>query len=72
MNNTIINAKSGHDRILLIGQSQDIDGTTIQKFSISGNSWSNTADELTSLLLYPDTDSFGIGSQISLYRRISS
>lgn len=68
---TIIYAKSGYLRTMISKQSWSIIGTTVTDIVITGNSWNNTTDNITSLVIYADqTNGLGIGTVIELYRKI--
>ncbi len=66
-------AKSGHIRTLINNWVQGISGTTITGVRILGESWTNTGDEITSLVIYSDqTDGIGIGTEIILYKKVNT
>ncbi|KKM18202.1 hypothetical protein LCGC14_1668080, partial [marine sediment metagenome] len=45
--------------------------TTIDKIASYAESWTNTADEITSLVVFADnTDGIGIGSRIILLKKV--
>lgn len=67
----LINAKSGFVRTCLTSNGREIDGTTVARLYVVGQSWNNTADELTSMTI-SNAENLGVGSSISLYRRISA
>ena len=65
-----IQAKSGYVRSAIGEDATRIVGTSIYAINLSGYSWNNTADEITSLVVLADqTGGLGIGSQITLYAR---
>ena len=69
MSDTLIYAKSGYERTILALIVSAVNGTTVDTTQIQGNSWNNTADEITSLLVYSTgVDGLGIGTHIELYR----
>jgi hypothetical protein len=69
----LLHAKSGYVRTALISENVSVTGTTITQVKAKGYSWNNTADEITSISLSPSsTGSFGVGSNFSLYRRITA
>ena len=70
--NMLIHAKSGFVRTALVGQRNNITGTTIDYCRAAGGSWNNTVDEITSMSIIASANTFKIGTSISLYRRITS
>lgn len=65
-----IQAKSGYVRTAIAELNENITGTTIDAIKLRGQSWNNTADEITSLVILADqTGGLGIGSQITLWAR---
>lgn len=65
----LIYAKSGYERTVLVKSSYDITGTTVNNAILYGTSWNNTADEITSLVVYgDDTSALGVGTHIELWR----
>ena len=69
--NTILCAKSGYVRTAINNQSYRITGTTVYTREITGQVWSNTADEITSLVITASqTDGLGAGTYICLYKRL--
>jgi hypothetical protein len=66
----LINAKSGKVRTILTKFLRSINGLTIEGASLAGQSWNNTADNITSLVvLAGETNGIGIGSHILLFKR---
>ena len=64
-------AKSGYVRTLINFAVDDVVGTTIDKIASYAESWTNTADEITSLVVFADnTDGIGIGSRIILLKKV--
>ena len=69
----ILYAKSGYIRTALNEHSTSVAGTTVTYIQTFGSSWNNTADEITSLTVVSNqTGGLGIGSVISLYRKVSA
>ena len=69
----IIYAKSGYVRTALNKHSTSIAGTTVTYIHMFGSSWNNSGDEITSLnVVSNQTGGLGIGSVISLYRKVSA
>ena len=69
----IIHAKSGYVRTIIGHREVTINGTTVTEVGAWGQSWNNTADEVTSITIFGSVaDAISTGSTISLYRRISS
>jgi len=66
----LIFAKSGYVRTVLTKDSSGITGTTVTRIGLTGGSWNNTADNITSLVVLADqTNGLGIGSHILLFAR---
>jgi hypothetical protein len=68
----IIYAKSGYVRTcILSGMSINAaGGTTIEEIRSMGQSWNNTADNVTSFTIVGvSANEFGVGTQIELYRK---
>jgi len=62
-------AKSGFVRTLIQRNANSIATTTVTDIYLIGQSWNNTADEITSLVILADqTNGIGVGSQIDLYK----
>jgi len=71
--NVLICAKSGENRTLLIDNIREVSGTTVTSLLTWGWVWNNSADEITSLVIVASqAGGLGVGSHISLYRRISA
>jgi len=71
--NLVLHAKSGYVRTCLINIGRSITGTAVTDMIVTGSSWNNTADEITSLIIQSlNANGLGIGSSISLYRRITA
>jgi hypothetical protein len=69
-NNTIIQAKSGYVRTAITEYASRINGTTIDSVALFGQSWNNTTDEITSLVIAASqSGGLGSGTQITLYQR---
>jgi hypothetical protein len=65
----LIYAKSGYVRTILNSINCDVNGTTIGYLLQYGQSWNNTADNLTSLVILADqANGLGIGTEITLER----
>jgi len=66
----LLHAKSGYVRTFLSFMGEEIRGTTIQNVQSFGQSWNNTADNITSLVfLASEANGIGIGSRIIVLRR---
>jgi hypothetical protein len=66
---TIIYAKSGYIRTELTQLMKGVVGTTIGTIRLQGDSWNNTVDNITSLVILADqTNGLGIGTVIELER----
>jgi hypothetical protein len=62
-------AKSGYLRTAIASSIHSISGTTIASLGLFGNVWTNTANEITSIVFLADqTDGLGIGTEIVLER----
>ncbi len=69
----ILYAKAGLNRTAIVDRAQGIATTTVANISEMGEVWNNSADEITSLVIVASqTGGLGVGSHISLYRRISA
>lgn len=64
---SLLYAKSGYERTQLVSMARDVTGTTVGESAIFGNVWSNTADEITSLVVTSGI-AFASGTKIDLYR----
>lgn len=63
----VLYAKSGNVRTTVDSFSQGIAGTTINSVQVSGQSWNNTADEITSLVVLADqANGLGVGTHIEV------
>lgn len=69
LNDILMYAKSGYERTALVNSLEKENGTSINTTVIAGHSWSNTADEITQIVITASQASgIGIGSVIELYR----
>ena len=65
-----ISSKSGYVRTCIKEQLGYTATTTVANVDLKGQSWNNTADEITSLVVLADqTNGLGIGTQITLWGR---
>jgi hypothetical protein len=65
----LIYAKSGYERTAIGTRPNSISGTTVTEIGKWGQSWNNTADEITSLVVFGSiSNSLGIGTNIELYK----
>jgi len=70
---TKIHAKSGYQRTTLTKKCTDVTGTTVGYVWTRGDTWTNTADEITSLVIFANqTNGLGIGSRIILLKKAST
>jgi len=70
---TLIYAKSGRIRLTVSNRASDITGTTVSIRDMSGASWNNTADEITSMtVLSNQTNGMGVGTRIILLKKVNS
>lgn len=68
-----LKAKSGYVRTLIQKTVENISGTTVGSIDIVGQSWNNTADNITSLVvLSAAANGLGIGSRVILLKKSSS
>ena len=68
----IIHAKSGFVRTVLGKYTSNISGTTVTSIGMVGQSWNNTADNITSLVIFSDVaNGLGVGTVIELYAKKS-
>jgi len=68
---TLLYAKSGKGRAALINQAQDITGTTVDARVFHGAVWNNTTDAINSMKVRAGiANGAGVGTQVSLYRRV--
>ncbi len=73
VSNLTLYAKSGHIRTLINNWIQSISGTTVTGVRVLGESWTNTANEVTSLVILADqTDGLGVGTGILLYKKVDT
>jgi hypothetical protein len=64
----LIFAKSGFIRPMISQQANTISTTTVTQIQITGTSWNNTADEITSLVINcSQANGFAAGTQFDLY-----
>jgi len=69
----LLHAKSGHVRTAINSRAREITGTTVTNLDAIGQSWNNTADEITSLGIETEQpEALGVGTSISLYRKVSA
>lgn len=70
LSSTILYAKSGYVRTSLTNESYKIATTSVGNILLMGHAWSNTADEITSLVILANrTNGLGAGTQITLWKR---
>lgn len=70
---TKIHAKSGYQRTTLTKKCTNVTGTTVGYVWTRGDTWTNTADEITSLVIFANrTNGLGIGSRIILLKKAST
>jgi hypothetical protein len=70
---TIIYAKSGSTRTAIQKRTANITGTTVTSISLWGESWNNTTDNITSLVMQASqANGIGIGSHFYLFKRTLS
>jgi hypothetical protein len=66
----VLKARSGIVRTALVRSANGISGTTVTEASLMGDSWNNTADEITSLVVYGSAvRGIGQGSRMLLFKR---
>ena len=70
MCNLNLYSKSGYARTSINLLTNSISGTTVSEVRHVSSVWTNTADEITSLVLSDQTDAIGIGSRIILLRKV--
>ncbi len=69
----LLYAKSGHIRVGIVLPAEGVNGTTIYAMMSFGLSWTNAADEITSLVVFADqTDGLGVGTEIILYKKVDT
>jgi len=67
----LLYAKSGYVRTALASSCDGIATTTVTGANLIGSSWNNTADNITSLVIFSDqANRLGIGTVIELYKKI--
>jgi len=70
LSDTIIYAKSGYVRTFLSKYCSGISGTTVNGIYLSGGSWNNTANNITSLVISASqANGLGIGTHLFLFKR---
>ncbi len=70
---TLIYAKTGHIRLFLVDIARDITGTTVTYTMMYAYSYNETSTEITSLaLISTETDGFGVGTEIILYKKVDT
>lgn len=68
----IIQAKSGYVRTVIHEFATKVVTTTITRLYLLGQSWNNTADQITSLVILSDrANGLGIGSRIVLWKKVA-
>jgi hypothetical protein len=65
-------SKSGFIRPAITSVVRDIGGTTVSLLNIAGQSWNNTADNITSIELTAGANQILAGSQFDLYALYTS
>jgi len=69
----LFHVASGYRRLLILKHAMSISGTTVTQQNEYTSVWNNTANEITSLVfLSNQTNGLGVGTQIIIYRRVSS
>ena len=69
---TMLYAKSGYVRTSITENAYNISGTTVTGIQKWGQSWNNTTDNITSLVITGGTNGIGVGSRIILLERSPS
>ena len=64
-NEVLVYVKSGFVRTAIVESTENIAGTSVGGIGIMGNTWSNTADEITTARIF---GTMGIGSEITVER----
>lgn len=65
----LIYAKSGYVRAGLCKRIESVSGTTCSDINISGHSWNNTSDEITSIVIDTDiANGMAVGTHLELWR----
>lgn len=67
---TILHAKKGDVRTAYTETTRDVNGTTITYNMFRGSMWTNTADEITSIVIYAFSGNLGPKTYIALYREV--
>ena len=68
---SLLYVKSGYVRTGITKATGTINGTTVYGVNISGQVWNNTADNITSLVIFADqTNGLGVGTVIELWKKI--
>jgi hypothetical protein len=65
MSDSLMYVKSGFNRVIIDNATGSITGTTVTQVEINGETWNNTADNITKLSVI---GGLGIGTHISLWR----
>jgi len=72
LNETLLYAKSGYVRTMLIQDESSVNGTTVEYMYNTGYSWNNTTAPVASVNLSSDiSNGINIGSKIILYRKVT-
>lgn len=69
---TTIKAKSGYLRTGITKYAYDISGTTVTGVILRGQSWNNTADNITQMVITPTADNINVGSRIILLKKVTA
>jgi hypothetical protein len=74
LSQSTIQAKSGYVRTVITKAVGSINGTTVNDINIVGQSWDNTVDNMTSIVVYGEqgTGGLGIGSRIILLKKVTA
>jgi hypothetical protein len=67
LSEALIYAKSGYTRALVASALRDVTSTTVSTSMITGSSWSNTTDNITSISVLAQTGNLGTGTYIELW-----
>lgn len=68
MGSFLIYAKSGYERTLIGSYDRDVASKTIDDIRLLGNSWNNTGDNITSLVMTGTASALGSGTVLDVYR----